>query len=37
MRLNLFSFRPGAGTPTTHEGAPAAVPNTEQRLRRSVA
>lgn len=37
MRLNLFQFRPGAGTPTTHEGAPAAVLNAEQRLRRSVA
>ena len=40
MRLNLFQFRPGAGTPippTTHEGAPAVVLNAEQTLRRSVA
>lgn len=40
MRLNLFPFRPGAGSkimPATHEGAPAVVLNAEQRLRRSVA
>jgi hypothetical protein len=37
MRLNLFNFRSGAGAPTTYEGAPAAMLNAEQRLRRSVA
>jgi len=37
MRLNLFQFRPGAGNPLTHEGAPAVVLNAEQALRRSVA
>ena len=37
MRLNLFQSRANARIPLTHEGAPAAVLNAEQRLRRSVA